>query len=288
MKKIFIVIALIFIPAFAVHAADVSVTAPESVEKGGPFAVIVNIDTGGVSINSFDITISYPKSLVTFEGYNEYDSIKKMWLQSPIDKSGLIQLSGVIPGGADGLYDPDKKGLQPIQLVKLLFSPKESGTGSFTIIHSDILENNGLGSPLIHGNKSSDVTILPSALGSATVDANTNDIEPPVPFTIEYIIAGFFSKTPSMIVFSATDIDSGINKYQVKIGNGSWIDAKSPLAVSKGLIKKDVTVRAIDYSGNIREARVQVPGLISTTQFILLILGLVVCYLLLFMVKRKR
>jgi hypothetical protein len=267
MKKIifFIFISLI-LKTNLVLASSLSVVVPKTIETQKQFEVKVNLDTGGVSINSFDISISYPKEILKFEGYKEEGSINKSWYIAPTEKEGSINFIGIIPGGVDGVYDPDKNGLQAIPITKLLFSPISSGLGEFKIINSSILENNGLGTPLVYDAVNSSISV---SINDFKNIEEKEDIEPPLPFEITFIESGFFSKTPSMIIFSTTDKESGIKSYQVKKTSEIWKDVVSPLAVSKSLLKKDIIVRAVDFNGNIRVASIQIPGLMSGNQLFL-------------------
>ncbi len=69
---------------------------------------------------------------------------------------------------------------------------------------------------------------------------------------------------------------------------GHWKEVTSPKAVSRNLLKKDIRIRAIDFSGNIRESSIDIPGFISNTQLLLIVLGILICYYIYITVKRKR
>lgn len=287
MRNILVAIGIFCLSINVVHAADVSIMAPKIISNEGQFNVLLNLSTDGTPINSIDITISYPKDLLTFRGYQEDGSIKKIWLISPKDTNGEIHFSGIIPGGVDGVYDPDKQGLQPIPLVQLIFTPKQNGIGEFKLIHSDILQNDGAGTPLTHVVKDSPITISLSQTSTPDSGESSSDNQPPEPFTISYIPSGFFSKTPSMISFSTTDILSGVEKYQIKKVRNSWKDVISPLPTPKGIIARDVIVRAVDFNGNIRESSVRIPGLVSQVQLFGIAFFFITCYFLFYVVKRK-
>lgn len=288
MKNILFIIATFFLYTFTADAASVYMTAQKELDNRGQFSVLVSLDTGGVSINSVDISITYPKSIVSFKGYKEDGGIKKLWLLTPKDEGGEIHFSGIIPGGVDGIYDPDKTGVQPIPLAVLLFSPINSGLAEFSVARSNILQNDGLGTELIHTNV--DTEVLVNAPNQITEENKENilDNESPEPFIIEYIPSGIFSETPSMISFSTIDALSGIEKYQVKDGHSIWKDVVSPLATPKGIVKRGVTIRAIDFAGNIRESNIEIPGLVSSIQLIVIFILFVSCYFVFFVVKRRR
>ena len=291
MKKFLFTIAIFLSYNVSAFAADLSVVAPASISDSKTFPVLVNLDTGGILINSVDVTISYPKDILLFKGYKEENSIKKLWLAPPTEALGSIHFSGIIPGGVDGVYDPDKHGLQPLPIIELLFSAKSDGKGDFIVTGSSILQNDGFGSTLSHKINNATIMVVRNPISideEIQLEKNTLDVNPPEPFILEYIKASFFSKTPAMVMFSTTDIESGIEKYQIKERNDSWKDIASPYPVRKALLQKDLEIRALDFSGNAREARIEIPGLLSSLQlFVILILG-VICYFIYFVVKRKR
>jgi hypothetical protein len=164
MKKFLIIIALFFLNAFIVNASDVSILAPAVINNDKSFDVTVALDTGGVNINSIDMTVSYPQDILAFKGYKEEGSIKKIWLKPPTESLGAVNFSGIIPGGVEGVYNPDKNGLQPIPIIILIFSPKDYGSGEFTITHSDILQNDGKGTPLVHSINNSSIVVSQTAI----------------------------------------------------------------------------------------------------------------------------
>ncbi len=289
MKIILFIITIFFANTFAVYAADVSVLAPKIVKNNQTFIVSVDLNTDHVLVNSFDITISYPSDILSFKGYKEDVSIKKLWIVPPTNSSGSIHFSGIIPGGVDGVYDPDRIGLQAIPVIELIFSSIALGNGEFTLIHSDILQNDGLGTPLIHENKNSSIVVsnvATSTYNELVLDKSIQDVEPPAPFTIQFIEAGLFSKTPSMIFFSTTDNDLGVEKYQLHTGN-IWKDVKSPLPVKKSIFSRYLSIRALDFNGNIREAQVEIPGILPQ-MYLTLFIVVFICSFMLFMLKRKR
>ena len=287
MKKFLFIIGIFFTHTLVVYGASLSITTPVKVENSNQFSVLISLDTGGTPINSVDIIMSYPEDIVYFKGYREDDSVKKIWLITPKDEGGKVHFSGIIPGGVDGLYDPDKLGLQPIPLAVLLFTPKANGYGEFSIIESNVLQNDGVGTNLLHDKISTPLLVELSNTYSS-YGADNQDKELPEPFTIEYIPSGLFSKTPSMISFFTNDNLSGIEKYQVRDGHSVWKDAVSPLATPKGIVKRSVTVRAIDFAGNVRESSVEIPGLVSSVQLLGIFVLFIACYFVFFVVKRKR
>ncbi len=288
MKKILIIIIIFFAGTLTVQAAELSLVAPLSINTGKQFSVDIKLDTGGSSINSIDIGINYPKNLLTFKGYQEEGGIVKLWLKKPEDKGGIIELSGIIPGGVEGTYNPNKTGLEPLSLVRLLFMAKEEGKGTLAIDHSNILINDGKGTELAHNKNGTTINIINNPkLETEIKDEKNIDKQVPEPFNIEFIESGYFSRTPSMIIFTAVDILSGIEKYEMKNGD-QWAAVSSPLPIQRNFFSKEIKIRAIDYNGNIRESHIVIDGIMSTKLLIFTIVLLIIFARLCFVWYKKR
>ena len=64
MKILIYTIAIFLLTSSVSHAALVSVSAPKVATEGQDFSVLVNLNTEGASVNSFDIKLSYPVDVV--------------------------------------------------------------------------------------------------------------------------------------------------------------------------------------------------------------------------------
>ncbi len=293
--KFFLPILICFLvsvstPLYAADTASVSINAPAKVEINKNFSIVVDVQPKGEAINSFDITMSYPSENVSFEGYTEEKSIKKIWINSPTSNLNTIHFSGIIPGGVDGVYDPDKKDLQAIPVAYLLFKTTKLGSGMFSIRNSNILKNDGLGTSLTHERNNATVVIIDqnnSGPAKAYITHEEGDTKRPEPLSIQFIDASMLARTPSMVMFTTTDIDSGVAKYQLKTGANTWLDITSPFPVSKQLLAHTITVRVVDFSGNVREGTTTIPGLLSIEQLLLILFAL--CLMIgIIIIKRKQ
>lgn len=282
MKKILFIIFLSFFASRAL-AASVSVEVPRSVDVKETFSVLIKADTDEVSINSIRVVLSYDKDLLVFSGYKE-DGLVKLWVDPPREESGKIYLGGIIPGGVAGVYDPKKEDLGDIPIVRLLFIGKVTGRADLSISESLLLKNDGLGSELAHTQKGATLTIRenPSPEEEKIADQN-----PPLPFTVEVVESSLFSRTPTLLVFQASDVDSGIKSYEIKVGASNWQKAESPAPVSRGIFSREVTVRAYDFYGNFQEAGIIVPGIFST-KLLLTILFLILSGILGYKVLKSK
>lgn len=258
---------LFFLLPLSAHAAELSILAPTEVKVGETFITTVLLDTSGAAINSASVSVAYPEDLLTFAGYLDEGSIIQYWVKAPTEEGDVISLEGVIPGGVSGVYDPAQKGLAEIPLVRLRFTAETSGQADFTIEKSLILLNDGSGSALPHTKKNANLTIKNEPIESA---AEIDKI-PPLSFNIDLVEGSLFSRTPTLLVFSTSDTDSGVKTYEIKIGAGGWREAKSPEPVSRGFFSRNIIVRAYDFYGNFQEANITLPGIFSS-KFLLTIL----------------
>lgn len=285
MKKntfIFIIftLALFILPRTSL-AASVFLSTPSAAHIGDTFEVIVHIDTGGIIINSVDLSLNYDRDFLSFSGYKDDQGVVKLWISSPHEeKDGLIQMSGIVPGGVSGLYDSNKIGISAVPVVALLFTAEKAGATNISFIQTKILQHDGKGTELAHDQKSLEFNILDksavsSVLGGPENCTATLDKNPPAIFEITFIESSLFSQTPPMIIFNTSDAESGIKEYKMQIGNGVWFDTKSPQPIRQSIFSRNITVRAFDFNGNYRDAKLHIPGIISL-KYVLLIISFLI------------
>lgn len=258
-KTIFILIILLcsYRSAFA---AEIYLDVPKIANTGETFEVLVNIDTSGATINSLRATLDYDEERVLFSGYQTENTVVDMWVDAPREQDGQVIFSGIIPGGASGLYDPNESALSALPVARLLFMARESGEAKFTFSESEILQHDGQGTPLVHENKESSISISGSPFAGAS---SSIDKESPESFEIMYLESGFFSRTPPMLIFSATDNGSGIREYGMRALGPGFHKVESPAPIGRGLFPKNITIRAFDYNDNYKDASITIPGLLS-------------------------
>ncbi len=267
MKKITLFLIAIamtcFLYAGKVFAADVSVSAPETVNVGQTFEVDVNATTDGVLINSADIVLSYDKSSMVFSGYKSDGTVIGLWVKPPTEKNGNINMSGIIPGGVSGVYDPNKKGLGAIPLVRLLFTATKEGDAKFSFVKTEILQHDGSGTKLNHAEINGEVLIKESNSEVRVENQKGVDTEKPEPFKITLLESSALGQTPLMITFKANDVGSGIKEYKMSIGGSNWQNTQSPQTIEKAILGYTVTIRAYDFNGNFEDSHIEIPGLVS-------------------------
>jgi len=283
MKKFLIltILLLAFLPG-GLQAANVFPEVSEEVKSGETFSVVVYADTEGVAINSARITLAFDETRVKFSGYGD-EGLIRLWTKLPEEDNGTVVFEGIIPGGIAGVYDPRGSGLAPAPLAELLFTAGVPGTGSFRILESVILKNDGQGTALPHNRESRAFLVR--------VEDKSEDYEdnaPPAPFAIEIISSPPLARTPALLQFQTTDAESGVRSYEIKVGRADWRRAQSPVAVPRHLFSVQVIVRAYDFYGNFQEASVIVPGIL-TYKLLLTILILLLSGILIYkVIKSKR
>ena len=149
--------------AHTVYGSNISFETPSSVHVGQNVDLLINLETDGVLINSIELTVHYDIDLFSFIGYEDKNSLLKLWIAPPHEIEGKIYLSGIIPGGVSGVYDPNRKDdngkLAPLPLVHLFFTAKKEGRAEFSFIDSKVLEHDGLGTPLPHDEYSAHIVV---------------------------------------------------------------------------------------------------------------------------------
>ncbi|MDR3519474.1 MAG: cohesin domain-containing protein [Candidatus Pacebacteria bacterium] len=175
--NLIISVSLLIFGARVASAASVSFSAPTSVNIGDSVDVTVNADSGGILVNSVELSIKYDPNVLYFAGYSDNSSVIKLWINPPSASNGEISLSGIIPGGVNGLYDASKKGLSPFPVVHLFFTAKNAGDTNLSFLDSKILEADGTGTPLAHDNFSTNITITNNGSSNISKQIQTTNTE---------------------------------------------------------------------------------------------------------------
>lgn len=244
----------------ASFAATIGVQTQPKQGVGERVVVDVVIDPQGESINSIESTIIFSPEYLTFNGFSAKQSSIPIWVEEPKEKtSGVIHFSGVIPGGLERMYDPMNTNNKTIPVVRLFFISKKVGTTTFRVGESSVLRNDGKGSAVSVTTTSTALTLLAVA-GREVTAPLSQDTTAPEPFTISIIERSLFGKTPRLAVFSAEDTEGGIEHYEMAVGNLASHTVTSPAALPYRLFAYILTVKAYDFSGNVREEQVTVAG----------------------------
>ncbi len=280
MKKIIISIGICF---FLFHAqtfasAALSLKTPNAISVGKKIAVTVLLETEGNSVNSASVSLKLSNQNIKLVGYQEYQSLIKFWIQQPKQEGNTVTFIGGIPGGVATVTEGTNVKTQ-IPLVVLLFEAIDDGSTTLTIEDSTILQNDGLGTALLHERKSAQIAIVKSFIqGQDSMDPllpETPDENPPIFEDVTYVPSSILSKTPPLVSFTAVDQESGIARYEAVIGGKITENVQSPLSLSRKFFSYTVVLNAYDIYGNKQVATVSVPGVItggSVTLFFFIIL----------------
>lgn len=239
--------------ATTVFAASISVSTPHSISAGTLLTVDIVADTEGESFNAADITITYPPSLMKFRGMKKENSVLSLWISVPHEVSpGTVSFSGVVPGGVERAFDPQHPSDDGVLLARLLFVPVASGTIPIAVTSASLLRNDGTGKSIPLEMRATTVVVT-SGISDMPVDT-----EEPMPFTVSLIDKSPLGESPRLARFEATDGD--IEHYEVRINNSHWRPATSPYPLPSRLFGYTFTVRAVDFSGNMRDQSISIPG----------------------------
>lgn len=160
-------------------AASLSLEAPNEIKVGDSLNVAIIADTDEVLINSLELVIDYDEEIFSFAGHSDENSMVTVWIEPPREKNGKIYLSGIIPGGVAGVYDPKKEELEALPLTHLIFlAKKETSAGNstkFSFVSSEILIHDGVGTPLVYDEKGAEVNVQnnPDKKTNGVEEANT-------------------------------------------------------------------------------------------------------------------
>lgn len=278
-KNILIIIfGFVFFNVNISQAAIISVLTQNKSNIATRIEVDIFIDTENKNINSFELTLVYPKELLVFDGYSDKNSVVPIWIFEPKKiKDGEIYFSGLIPGGIDRLYDPINLNDNNIKLVKLFFITKSQGVGNLLIKNGLVLRNDGKGTKenltlksfnfsVISQNKKDESLNIKEKIDTLSL----NDSKPPLHFKINIIDRSLLVRSPRLAVFNTKDETSGIERYEVRVGYGKYKIAQSPFPLPYRLFSFNLGVKAYDFSGNFVEEEIVVPG--ETTKYLFTIL----------------
>ncbi|MCK4386973.1 MAG: hypothetical protein KAV41_02745 [Candidatus Pacebacteria bacterium] len=221
--------------------------------KSDQFKITLFIDTAGKSLNALETEIIYPTDLLRMLKISGANSIINFWIEKPADQNGIVFLSGIIPGGFDGVLKPFSQKKHPGEIINLTFETLKKGTGSVFLQNTQALLNDGLGT-------AANVFQTPylfdiSDYGGAKKITDLADLTPPEEFKVEISNAESVFNGKYFLVFYTQDKSSGISYYEVQEGRRNFKIAESPYLLKNQKLDEEIIVRAIDKVGNVREEK---------------------------------
>lgn len=256
----------------AVSASELSFQEVYRSDEEEPMQTVlsVHVDTLGALVNAIEGTVMIPEGLeVVF--IDEGDSIIDFWLEKPewSSDTNQIEFAGVIIGGFKG----------PGELFALSLEYPPSFTGELEWGTSKVLLHDGKATPDSVTAISYSFEKKTSMLGEKEEEDNV----PPEPFTLTLTQDPQLFEGQYVLIFETQDKQSGIDHYEVQEGNSIFERAESPYVLKNQDDLFNITVRAVDKAGNIREETLESP----TSWLPILLLILVVGASLVFLFRNR-
>jgi len=129
--------------ASTAKAATLFLTPPSSrVAVGEKLTKNLKIDSEGISLNAIQAVLHFPKDTLEVVSLDKTDSAFSFWLEEPnfSNTDGVISFIGGTPYGVSG---------SSIQVFKIVFAAKGSGSGTVTISDSAITASDGSGTNIL-------------------------------------------------------------------------------------------------------------------------------------------
>lgn len=157
MKKILITIIFFLLPFFVNAQATMSVTpATGEYEVGEMFSTLVNLNSGGQSINAGMAQINFDNTRLEVVSLGYSQSIFSLWTENPSfsNIAGNIKFGGGVPNpgfsGASG------------GILRITFRAKSTGQAPVNFMSGSVLANDGEGSNILDSMRGSIFTIIPA------------------------------------------------------------------------------------------------------------------------------
>lgn len=232
-----------FAARFYFNPAEVDTTV------GNEFKVDLMFDPEGADINALELNLSYSDSIFP-KSVSLGGSFVTLWLKNPEISNGKITLVGIVPGGFEGVIDPDSSKLGPGVVASLVLHSASAGDGLIKIDSAKATRNDGRATPIVAQWGSLKVTSVGEA--SSTNPYDYQDTIPPAVFKPQIIQSKYLFDGKYALVFSTQDKESGLDHYEVAEGSGDFRQQRSPYLLEDQTLSSIIRVRAIDVAGNER------------------------------------
>lgn len=248
-------------------------------QVGDVLTVTVGLDAMGESLNALEGTFTFSSDVLESLGVRTTDSLVSMWLTEPaLVEPGKVSFSGIVPGGFGSTLIP---GADPsfLPLFTTDFRVTQEGVASFSLPDGVALINDGLGTSAIVYVATGSVPIV--GVGDVEPYVQVEDTEPPLSFFPLLSRDVTLGDGSWQLLFSTTDLETGVAYYEVQKGYGDFVRAESPYSIS-AWFPFSYTVRATDDAGNIQTADpVRIPfesvvlrwGILCAIVFVLMMSG---------------
>jgi hypothetical protein len=262
MKNILIVLTFLILPVSAC-AAELTIVPPLGpVHAGDTFTVDVVLNPADTEVNALEGVIAVSSGL-EIRSVRTNASVVPLWAEGPSLSGNTVSFAGVIPGGYLGSLGSGWVGYRPDVALTLLITARASGAAAVSFKSARVLANDGNGTELPLKALGLDLSVLPSN-GRRSAPTIVVDTEKPEPFSVLITDGAAFGAKNPVMVFSAVDKDSGIERYEIAHFRNllkeedtdglSWSEAESPYVLKDSEVGTYHYVRAIDEYGNTRVA----------------------------------
>jgi hypothetical protein len=249
-QKIFIMTIIFILTLLSnnrVFAATLSLTpSKEKVGISEQFYVDLMLSSQEESVNTISGSINYPTENVSFLRAEDGKSMVDLWVEKPKEKNGQINFAGIITGGFDGVIDPFNQDHKlPGLIIRLVFESKESGIVEFSTSSFSLNLNDGKGSEINAPNTFTHINI--DNVVNKTTYQNTKKGTPK--------LEAYVTRDPSIhnnkyiLIFNATDKETGIKNVKIKEGRRDWHEIESPYLLKDQSRHSSITLQAMNYSG---------------------------------------
>jgi hypothetical protein len=257
-------------------------------------------------INTIEAEINFDTQYLIFKDFLSGQSIINLWVDQPssekaeaINQTGLIKLSGGLPGG----YCGNDNSVAPIGELVFQINPQVSQeTSTFITVatSSKVLLNDGQGTAKLASSQRATLNIFKKEnnLEAPTTTATVlNDAIPPEPFTIAIYQDPNIYGGKKYIIFNAIDKQSGVDYYEISesktgcldslFGNSKWTIIKSPHILINQNVNGIIRVKAVDKAGNKRMAELDLTKLKSLYSIVGVVILLIIIIMVLFLIIKK-
>lgn len=291
MKKISLLLLLVWITLpFSAEAASIYAVAQPEVQTQEVFPVEIFLDTEGQNINALEGTLELSQN-ISVEEVRFSGSIVSFWLDEPKKGRGsVISFSGLIPAGYQGSPEKTGKG----NLFTLYVRSANPGVGAISFRDSIAYLNDGEGTAVNLSKSPIDFSVVPDGLSGAAPD---RDSFPPDSFVPEIVSGEPFGLLGDVLVFSAIDKDSGIDRFEVGFSHLAYLPDSliqysvitSPYTLPDDARESYIFIKAIDRQGNERTVTIAPNGFgVSRLVTIFLPIVCILIVLCIFLVLRSR
>lgn len=219
-----------------------SLSADLSVGKN--FELSVFVDSGNESVNAVSGELIFDQTFFRVKDLNSANSVINFWVENPSANNGIVNFSGIIPGGSRG---------KNLFIFKINFEPLKIGESIIGLKNIELFKNDGTGDLLTLKDFSKSFKIKGNDGNTTTDLEQLIDTEPPESFSPEIGRDPEIFDNQYFLVFATQDKKSGVDHYEIREGFwGSFKVVTSPYLLKDQSLKKKIYIKAVDRAANER------------------------------------